>query len=849
MIRKYGILFCLLFIANVLSSQVVNVNPDPSGEPWLVGKLRPLTAEDWAFLDKLPRLTTPPELTSRGLPPMIDNTEQPYFRPIFSQDGGSCGQASGMGYCFTYEIDCERQVAADNLVTQYPTHYTWNFLNGGNGGGSWHFDGWVIVRSDGCPNVLDWGGDFAYGGYSRWMSGYEDYYSGMHNKVLDIFAINVGTEHGLETLKNWLFDHMGRREPGGLACFAAGVSNYFTMTDLPAGTPEAGKSVVTWWDSEVNHAMTIVGYNDSIRYDFNDDGQYTNHIDINGDGQVNMKDWEIGALKFANSWGPWFGDGGTAYMMYKGLADAVSQGGIWTNTVHVITTRPVYDPYITFKATVKHTSRNKIRFVAGVAADTSATVPDYEFTFPVFYHQGGDLYMQGGYTEADKTLEFGLDITPLLGHIISGEPARFFFSLVEMDFNNIGTGEIVSLSLMDYTDGGEEVVCPQQYVPIVEHGTTTISLCKTVTFDSPFIATEILPAAVVNEPYSLQLEASGGTPPYVWDVLINYEENHIIGTYPAIEEEQLVPTDNDDGFVTRELDFSFPFYGEMVDQVTLLTDGSIVFEEAFNYIRDEEKLKTSKAITAYCADLMLYPDQGDGIFYQGNSQGAIFRWKASKFNEPDVDIDVVVTLFPNGYIDFYYANNITNGTGWAAGVSKGDGESYTIAGISNAGSIPDNYALEYRPPDYPAGMGITSTGLFNGTPSIDNYSWDVTFRITDYLNITATKTLPFSTLHVGIPTDGILLSDLPVDVRPNPFSTELMMMFNLDQKAPVELSVFNLSGQQVKTLIHPQLLMAGSHTVRWNGTNDTGTSLNNGIYYYVLITGEKISSGKIILLR
>jgi flagellar hook assembly protein FlgD len=43
--------------------------------------------------------------------------------------------------------------------------------------------------------------------------------------------------------------------------------------------------------------------------------------------------------------------------------------------------------------------------------------------------------------------------------------------------------------------------------------------------------------------------------------------------------------------------------------------------------------------------------------------------------------------------------------------------------------------------------------------------------------------------------------------------------------------------------------MAGIHTVRWNGTNTTGAGANNGIYYYVLKTGDTVTSGKIILLR
>ena len=48
--------------------------------------------------------------------------------------------------------------------------------------------------------------------------------------------------------------------------------------------------------------MTIVGYDDAVKLDFNGDGQFTNDIDINGDFIVDMNDWEIGALIVVNSW-------------------------------------------------------------------------------------------------------------------------------------------------------------------------------------------------------------------------------------------------------------------------------------------------------------------------------------------------------------------------------------------------------------------------------------------------------------------------------------------------------------------------------------------------------------------
>jgi len=54
-------------------------------------------------------------------------------------------------------------------------------------------------------------------------------------------------------------------------------------------------------------SLTICGYNDSIRYDYNNDGQCTNDIDINNDRKVNVRDWEIGGFKFTNSIGHYWG--------------------------------------------------------------------------------------------------------------------------------------------------------------------------------------------------------------------------------------------------------------------------------------------------------------------------------------------------------------------------------------------------------------------------------------------------------------------------------------------------------------------------------------------------------------
>jgi C1A family cysteine protease len=46
------------------------------------------------------------------------------------------------------------------------------------------------------------------------------------------------------------------------------------------------RRMIISWSDPVDHAMTFVGYDDSIRYDFNNDGKCTNDIDITGDSIV-----------------------------------------------------------------------------------------------------------------------------------------------------------------------------------------------------------------------------------------------------------------------------------------------------------------------------------------------------------------------------------------------------------------------------------------------------------------------------------------------------------------------------------------------------------------------------------
>jgi flagellar hook assembly protein FlgD len=64
----------------------------------------------------------------------------------------------------------------------------------------------------------------------------------------------------------------------------------------------------------------------------------------------------------------------------------------------------------------------------------------------------------------------------------------------------------------------------------------------------------------------------------------------------------------------------------------------------------------------------------------------------------------------------------------------------------------------------------------------------------------------------------------------------------------VELVVYNMLGQKLKVL-HTGRQKAGYHNVRWDGTNEFGSSMGSGIYIYRLKTEENSLMRKMILIR
>ncbi len=83
---------------------------------------------------------------------------------------------------------------------------------------------------------------------------------------------------------------------------------------------------------------------------------------------------------------------------------------------------------------------------------------------------------------------------------------------------------------------------------------------------------------------------------------------------------------------------------------------------------------------------------------------------------------------------------------------------------------------------------------------------------------------------------------------PNPFNQETVIRFELPVSAFVELAVYNILGQRVRSLVADRL-PAGSHSASWDGTYDNGSSVPSGIYFYRLQTDRMSAVKKMVLLK
>ena len=92
-------------------------------------------------------------------------------------------------------------------------------------------------------------------------------------------------------------------------------------------------------------------------------------------------------------------------------------------------------------------------------------------------------------------------------------------------------------------------------------------------------------------------------------------------------------------------------------------------------------------------------------------------------------------------------------------------------------------------------------------------------------------------------------ADFDLKNYPNPFNPTTNISFKLKESGNTKLTIFNLKGEKVKTLLDKNLT-AGKHNVVWQGVDENNKSVASGIYFYKLRLNNRTEvTGRCLLLK
>jgi len=240
---------------------------------------------------------------------------------------------------------------------------------------------------------------------------------------------------------------------------------------------------------------------------------------------------------------------------------------------------------------------------------------------------------------------------------------------------------------------------------------------------------------------------------------------------------------------------------------------------------------------------MLYEGLVDGIAGQvglaASSDGR--NWTRSTHNpvlanpiHPDLDIAIDSVIKING-VYHAYGHYDTGGNRWVGGL-------FTSTNLTQWAAYSGNPIAGNSPV-------IVDTGdnKYRLYSVATNASGEETYQVA------------FSNPIVEPPTG--VVSSTPAQPKgfalqpnyPNPFraaaaSAETRIVYQLQERAFVTLTIYDLLGREIKTLV-AQKRDAGTYEARWNGRDANGNLLPSGTYLYMLQAGEFRSARKLLLVK
>jgi len=308
-----------------------------------------------------------------------------------------------------------------------------------------------------------------------------------------------------------------------------------------------------------------------------------------------------------------------------------------------------------------------------------------------------------------------------------------------------------------------------------------------------------------------------------------------------------------------QMGFDFPFYGSTFSTFRVCSNGWISFTSTATTYTNYE-LPSASAPTDLIAPFWddLNPSTSGQVYWYTDAQMTVVSW----VNVPAFDwgggtgpFTFQVVLYANGRIMFQYMDmneplsaetvGIQDGTR-TIGLQIAYNQFYAYTGLATL--IKTGWlSCEPTGGTVPAGGTVTvsvmmdasdlEVNVYHGSLTIDAY--DVNGDLPQIIvPVTLDVTTGIDEKNNGLPQAFALSQNYP-----NPFNAKTSIEFALPEAAKVDLSVYNMLGQKVATLVSAEL-SAGNHSAIWDASDVT-----SGVYFYKITAGDKTEVHEMTLLK
>jgi hypothetical protein len=340
-------------------------------------------------------------------------------------------------------------------------------------------------------------------------------------------------------------------------------------------------------------------------------------------------------------------------------------------------------------------------------------------------------------------------------------------------------------------------------------------------------------------------------PSSFFDIGIYHDANEFFPLNGQLDEVRLWSTAVDESVLQKwmhqEVDGHHPYYAQLISywDLNAVRNDSVFDACGRNHalVRDFKK-SSSIASTAPLGQI-----------------GAFVETRSPAGAGPEgtrIEVTIVSTPSNRNCLGLYQADDLVgiqhSSTTFPAGI---DTRSSCYWGIREYGDVTANISIVYK--NAIGGIPADSLRLLKRTDAADIWQ-DITDMATndvDEFRFTIDGETVFGEFAVGwkeTATGVAVTNAVPVKTTllgnyPNPYNMATTASFVLSARSAVTLTVYDIRGREIATVIDHSTFEAGQHAVIWDGKDQYKTPAASGIYFLSLTAGDLVSTRKTVLVK